>query len=558
MNRAVTATQQQTTFKPPQVFPAMRMNRLQRQCACGGHTAAGGECAACVRKKTMLQRKLTMGASHDPLEWEADRIADQVLAMPAPAADNRASRHIQRYSEQSGGQADAVPDTVDQALAAHGRPLEPALRQDMEHRFGHDFSQVKIHADGVAGQSAQDVNAHAYTVGNDIVFGAGQFAPATHAGRRLLAHELTHVIQQQSTGISPAIQRQPDKDKKEPSSEVGKALKKNSLFKKLPEFAQEKILDEIDKAPETITQEIFDRIIDLAPIDAQYKGGLKKVGEAIIKTVTGRKPPSTSKCDIPGYHEGTSSTYKGMCCSSTIESAATCCPKDKFAPNNSPVCCTADEFVTASYKCEKISAVDPGSICIPPGKKDALGQCCMPPLEVIDGVCVSPPPQPESKPESPAQPFSLTFTVGVIDDYDIDQSVINSRQKPHFDKVKSQIHQFVETCPASIITITGFADKPGTEEHNLGLGQRRADHVRFLLQLDLMKIIAGGVSPLILARSEGESNPVDVEAGEKFSARNRRVEIEFNSICPPLGSTPLAKPLGIGPFQLRSPQQFGF
>jgi hypothetical protein len=501
----------------------------------------------------MLQRRLTVGAHHDPLEQEADRIADRVLAMPAPAADSRVSVYIQRYSEPSGGQMDAVPDTVNQTLAAHGRPLEPVLRQDMERRFGHDFSQVKIHADGAAGQSARAVNAQAYTVGSDIVFGTGQFAPATHAGRRLLAHELTHVIQQ-SAGMAPSVQRQPDKDKKQPSSEVGKALKKNGLFKKLPEFAQEKILDEIDKASETITQEILDRIIDLAPIDSQYKGGLKKAGEAIIKTITGRKPPSTSKCDIPGYHEGTSSTYKGMCCSSTIESAATCCPKDKFAPNNTPVCCAADEFVTAGYKCEKIPAVDPGSICVPPGKKDALGKCCMPPLEVIDGLCVSPPPQPEP----PARPFGLKFTVGVIDDYDIDRSVINSRQKPHFDKVKNQIHQFVETCPASIITITGFADKPGTEEHNLGLGQRRADHVKFLLQLDLMKISAGGITPLILARSEGESNPADVEAGEKFSARNRRVEIEFNSICPPLGGVPLTKPLRVNPFQLRSSQQFSF
>lgn len=552
MNKTMVTTQQRTASKP--FFPVQACI-LQRKCACGNHITTGGECAGCAKKKMGLQRKLAIGASNDPLEQEADRIADRVLAMPAPAADSRVFLHIQRYSEPSGGQVNAVPDAVTQTLAAHGSPLEPALRQDMEHRFGHDFSQVKIHADGAAGQSARAVNAQAYTVGSDIVFGAGRFAPATHAGRRLLAHELTHVIQQ-SAGRVPSIQRQPDKDKKEPSSEIGKALKDNSLFKKLPEFAQEKILDEIDKAPETITQEILDRIIDLAPIDAQYKDGLKKAGEAIIKTITGRKPPSTSKCDIPGYHEGTSSTYKGMCCSSTIESAATCCPQDKFAPNNSPVCCTADEFVTADYKCEKTPAFDPGSICIPPGKKDALGKCCMPPLEVIDGLCVSPPPQPE--PEPPARPFGLKFTVGVIDDYDIDRSVINSRQKPHFDKVKNQIHQFVETCPASIITITGFADKPGTEEHNLGLGQRRADHVKFLLQLDLMKISAGGISPLILARSEGESNPVDVAAGEKFSARNRRVEIEFNSICPPLGSAPLTKPLRVSPFQLRGPQQFSF
>ncbi len=66
----------------------------------------------------------------------------------------------------------------------------------MESRFGFDFSLVRAHEDGVAQQSARDVNAHAYTVGNDIVFAEGRFAPGTRDGRRLLAHELTHVVQQ--------------------------------------------------------------------------------------------------------------------------------------------------------------------------------------------------------------------------------------------------------------------------------------------------------------------------------------------------------------------------
>lgn len=555
MNRGMAASKQQTTPKSSQVFPSVQTSMLQRVCTCGNHVLVNGECTECSEKKGMLQPKLVIGASNDPLELEADRVADQAIAMSLHSAVNANPLRIQRFFGQARKSSNIASASVNHVLASPGRPLEPLIRQDMEQRFGYDFSGVRVHTGAQAAQSAEDMSARAYTLGQNIVFGTDQFAPETHDGRCLLAHELTHVVQQ-SGQFSHVVLRQPKGEKKEPSSKIGKELKKNDLFKKLPEFAQEKILDEIDKAPETITQEIFDRIIDLAPIDAQYKDGLKKAGEAIIKTITGRKPPSTSKCDIPGYHEGTSSTYKGMCCSSTIESAATCCPQDKFAPNNSPVCCTADEFVTADYKCEKIPAVDPGSICVPPGKKDALGKCCMPPLEVIDGLCVSPPPQPE--PEPPARSFGLKFTVGVIDDFDIDQSVINSRQKPHFDKVKNQIHQFVETCPASIITITGFADKPGTEEHNLGLGQRRADHVKFLLQLDLMKISAGGISPLILARSEGEGNPVDVAAGEKFSARNRRVEIEFNSICPPLGSAPLTKPLRVSPFQLRSPQQFSF
>ena len=98
-------------------------------------------------------------------------------------------------------------------------------------------------------------------------------------------------------------------------------------------------------------------------------------------------------------------------------------------------------------------------------------------------------------------------------------------------------------------------DKPGTEEHNTDLGQRRADHVKFLLQLDLIKINAGGMPPMILARSEGENNPVDTAAGEKFSAKNRRVEIEFNSICPPLGSSPsLTNPLMDKSLQQKSSQ----
>ena len=66
----------------------------------------------------------------------------------------------------------------------------------MEQRFGHDFSRVRVHSGAAAEQSARDVNANAYTVGHNIVFGAGRFAPGTHEGRRLIAHELTHVVQQ--------------------------------------------------------------------------------------------------------------------------------------------------------------------------------------------------------------------------------------------------------------------------------------------------------------------------------------------------------------------------
>jgi len=79
--------------------------------------------------------------------------------------------------------------------------LEPALRQEMEQRFGHDFSQVRVHTGVAAEQSAREVNANAYTVGNDIVFGVGRYEPKTVWGQRLIAHELTHVMQQSSVTV---------------------------------------------------------------------------------------------------------------------------------------------------------------------------------------------------------------------------------------------------------------------------------------------------------------------------------------------------------------------
>jgi len=169
---------------------------LQRKCACGSPTSSlTGECAECKNKKR-LQTKLAIGASNDPLELEADRVANQVLAAPAHSAVSNSPPCIQRFSKLSTAEAGTVPASVDRVLASPGRRLEPALRQDMEQRFGHDFSQVRVHTGATAVQSAADVNAHAYTAGQHMVFGAGRFAPESGEGRRLLAHELTHVVQQ--------------------------------------------------------------------------------------------------------------------------------------------------------------------------------------------------------------------------------------------------------------------------------------------------------------------------------------------------------------------------
>lgn len=173
--------------------PEIGSVRLHRKCAC---EETGATCARCTNKKSGLQRKLAIGASNDPLEQEADRVADQVMAAPGHSAVSAIPPRIQRYVGQTTEGTDSAPASVDHVIARSGRPLDPTLKRDMEQRFGHNFSQVRVHSGADAEQSVRDVNANAYTVGNNIVFGTGRFAPSSPEGRRLIAHELTHVVQQ--------------------------------------------------------------------------------------------------------------------------------------------------------------------------------------------------------------------------------------------------------------------------------------------------------------------------------------------------------------------------
>lgn len=152
-----------------------------------------------------IQKKMIVNAPGDAYEQEADRFAEQVTHAADDADIADAPTRIRHFEVSD----EPAPPSVKDALASPGSPLSPPVKEDMEQRFGHDFSQVRVHSDGIAERSSQDLNAHAYTVGRDLVFGSDKFAPETPQGQRLLAHELTHVIQQ--TGLTPGsmpIQRQ--------------------------------------------------------------------------------------------------------------------------------------------------------------------------------------------------------------------------------------------------------------------------------------------------------------------------------------------------------------
>ncbi len=170
-----------------------------------GAAGLSGECRECKTKKFLgkpLQTKLAVSQPGDEFEQEADRVADQVMAVPSHSVLGGASHRIQRYTGQIDREMGTVPTSVDHVLASSGRPLDPALQKGMRRRFGYDFSHVRIHTGAEAEQSAREVNAHAYTVGHNIVFGAGRYAPGSNNGLRLIAHELAHVVQQ-DTACAP-------------------------------------------------------------------------------------------------------------------------------------------------------------------------------------------------------------------------------------------------------------------------------------------------------------------------------------------------------------------
>jgi hypothetical protein len=152
--------------------------------------------------------RLAIGAANDPLEAEADAIADRVIARaggPARATpgDVKVQRKCSECEEdkvrrKATGEAPraGAPNSVRAALQSPGRPLDAATRSFMEPRFGHSFAEVRIHSGGAASAAATAIRARAFTLGRDVVFAQGEHRPETTAGRRLLAHELTHVVQQ--------------------------------------------------------------------------------------------------------------------------------------------------------------------------------------------------------------------------------------------------------------------------------------------------------------------------------------------------------------------------
>jgi hypothetical protein len=158
-----------------------------------------------------IQRKLTINKPGDEHEKQAELVAEQVMrATEGP--------QIQRAPSGGSGGLSEAPPMVTEVLGSAGRALDRSTSNFMGSRLGYDFSQVRIHTDARAAISAGAIGARAYTAGSHVVFGEGQFEPSSRAGRRLLAHELTHVVQQKAAAESGTLVQRDDTSREAPNA----------------------------------------------------------------------------------------------------------------------------------------------------------------------------------------------------------------------------------------------------------------------------------------------------------------------------------------------------
>ena len=251
-----------------------------------------------------IQAKLAVNTPGDIYEQEADLVADQVLAVSSHPSIGGASLRIQRLSGQPDSHADAAPTSVNRVLASPGRPLPAVLRHEMEGRFGHDFSRVRVHTGTAAEQSARDVRAHAYTVGRNIVFGVGEYAPGTREGTRLLAHELTHSIQQ--SGSEEQIQRRllTKEERKKDDKDLKEAKRRTRLLRRWLDRISKKKLDDIKPSRLNVHRANWVRLLESAK-EPGFESLNDEEKNLLDKLTEDRRPSEIQPSEGQGSEEAT-------------------------------------------------------------------------------------------------------------------------------------------------------------------------------------------------------------------------------------------------------------
>jgi len=220
--------------------PAAADRRMPSGHPLGLQSTLGNQAVQRLLKAGVLQAKLSVGQPGDIAEQEADRVAHKVMTMPDPglqrqqpgeeeeklqtsplskaiaarvqrqAPEEEEEKHLQaKENDSSTPEIDSSLESDISGIRGGGTALPDTARAYFEPRFGCDFSQVRVHSNMQAASMAEAVNAKAFTIGRDVVFNSGQYSPGTSDGNRLLAHELTHVVQQ---GATPSASAAPEKE----------------------------------------------------------------------------------------------------------------------------------------------------------------------------------------------------------------------------------------------------------------------------------------------------------------------------------------------------------
>ena len=409
-------------------------------------------------------QKLVIGQENDAAEREADLVAEKVVAGEhLSTVGRRGPATLQRkcaaceekgedtvplarkaHPESAPAGSRIAPAIVYQVLATPGTPLGRDERTFFEPRFGHDFANVRVHADAEAAESAREVNALAYTVGNHVVLGSGQ------ANRRLLAHELAHVVQQ--TGQTrPALRRQ--------RKTVGGPLDL-----------------ELDPCIEAADHELcvhhFQEACEKFP-------GIPGCG-FICRTFGCKKPTEPKTQCPPGWRAATSKDYVGQCCKGEIDSAKNCCPPARVAWAEDR-CCGEGEVVVDNH-CKMSGELPPLPPC-PSGERTLLGECCMPPMVskgLICGLPTTPEPKP-STPDKPAPQLGILWTDQIHFEQDQPGRGAGPVLTPEGAKELESVLSWLRISPDLEVRLIGSASWEGPEagrkDYNQALATQRVQFV---------------------------------------------------------------------------------
>jgi outer membrane protein OmpA-like peptidoglycan-associated protein len=412
----------------------------------------------------------------------------------------------------------SVPPIVHEVLRSPGQPLDRGTRAFMESRFGHDFSGVRIHSDERAAESARSVNALAYTVGRDLVFGIGQYSPGTMVGKRLLAHELTHVVQQGSgavpmrssleLGATDTWQEREAESiasrlisgaSAQTTTDIGAPMQKG-VVQRQENTPREEKQDKPQKSTiPTIHIPVFDEFDPsvIVPDSIPGIGGqtlkLSDVRKAVDAQFLTQKGPGI--CAI-GMEEALLGEFKGLCCSKAPRSKDTCCTWRNVDIMQGR-CCTSHEF---NYQ----------------------GRCIKP-----EPARPAIPAQTQQQSPSPQAPHLQLGTprvrAGTIESATIDHFTVDGAQIPAVENLQlDHLAGLLKIYRDAEVHIEGHTDSTFTAEYNQPLSERRAQAVVQALRkrgVDTARFAVKGFGKTQLLYPE--------EKTTEEKAHNRRVEIWF-------------------------------